>query len=125
MLLLQIALWIASVFLALAFFAAATNKLIREKPELEQTMPWSAEFSERQLKYISFAEIAGALGLILPEVTGIFPILTPIAALGLAVVQVFAFRVHRRRGETRAMSVNVVLFALAVFVAVGRFFVHA
>ena len=125
MLLLQIALWIASVFLALVFFAAAGNKLIREKPELEQTMPWSTEFTERQLKYISFAEIAGALGLILPEVTGIFPILTPIAALGLAVVQVFAFRVHRRRGESKVLAVNVMLFVLAVFVAVGRVFVHA
>lgn len=125
MIALHIALWIATIFLALVFLGAGGNKLIRGKAELEQMLPWAEDFSAKQLKIIAVAEILGAIGLILPEVTGIFPIITPVAALGLAATQVAAFRLHRQRGESRYLPVNVLLFVLALFVAVGRFFVHA
>ena len=63
----------------------------------------------------------GAIGLILPQATGIAPILTPIAALGLVAVQVGAITVHVRRKETKVLPVNIVLLLLALFVAIGRF----
>jgi hypothetical protein len=59
--------------------------------------------------------------LILPAVTGIAPVLVPLAATGLAIVMVLASIVHLRRGEAKVLPVNIVLFLLAAFVAVGRF----
>jgi hypothetical protein len=63
--------------------------------------------------------VAGATGLILPGVTKIATVLVPIAATGLAVTMVLATVVHLRRHEN--VAVNLVLLALAVFVAWGRF----
>jgi hypothetical protein len=59
--------------------------------------------------------------LILPAVTGIAPILVPLAATGLAITMVLAIVVHLRRGEAKVIAPNLVLLALAVFVAWGRF----
>jgi hypothetical protein len=79
------------------------------------------DFSPATVRFIGIVELAAALGLILPAVTGIAPILTPLAATGLAVVMVLAAITHVRRKEPSGIAVNAVLFALAVFVAWGRF----
>ena len=65
--------------------------------------------------------MAGAIGLVLPWLTGVAPPLTPLAALGLALVQVGAAITHIRRGESATVPINLVLCALAVFMAVARF----
>lgn len=66
-------------------------------------------------------ELAGAAGLVLPPVTGIALWLTPLAAALLALVMVFAAVFHlRRAGEGMNAVMNVVLGALAGFVAYGR-----
>ena len=59
--------------------------------------------------------------MILPAWTGIAPILTPIAATGLALTMVLAATVHFRRKEYQMIGVNATLFAFAAFVAVMRF----
>jgi len=73
------------------------------------------------VKAIGFVEVVGALGLILPQATGIAETLTPLAACGLIVFQLFAFLTHARRKEYSNLPINVVFAAAAVFVAVGRF----
>ena len=55
----------------------------------------------------------GALGLILPPLTGIAPGLALAAAAGLVLVQVGAIALHLSRGEARLIGLNVVLFVLA------------
>jgi hypothetical protein len=65
----------------------------------------------------------GAIGLILPAVTGIWSWLTPVAASGLVLTMVGAMITHARRGEFSGMWVNLVLLLLALFVAFGRFVV--
>jgi hypothetical protein len=63
----------------------------------------------------------GAIGLVLPALTGIAPILTPLAASGLAVVNVGAMVVHLRRREYPLALMTMMLAAMSVFVAWGRF----
>jgi hypothetical protein len=77
--------------------------------------------SDAGVKAVGLVEILGALGVILPWLTGIASILTPIAAAGLVVVQIGALRVHLVRSEHRPLPANVLLLLLAGFVAVGRF----
>jgi uncharacterized membrane protein len=118
----NLALWIAAGLLALAFLAAGLMKLTSPKERLAERMAWVDDYSAGGVKAIGAVEVLGALGLILPAVTGIAPILVPLAAAGLAIVMVLAAVMHLRRGDGAAAVVpNAVLFALAVFVAWGRF----
>jgi uncharacterized membrane protein len=118
----NVALWIAAGLLALAFLAAGAMKASQPKEQLKARLPWVEDFSAAQVRGIGVIEMLGAIGLILPAVTGIAPILVPIAATGLAITMVLASVMHLRRGDgVSAIVSNVVLFALAVFVAWGRF----
>lgn len=119
----NVVLWIAAGLLAALYLGAGGMKLAtpREKLLENPRMGWTADFSEAALKGIGAVEILGALGLILPWALDIAPVLTPLAATGLAIVQVGAIVVHARRKETEALPMNVVLLVLAAFVAVGRF----
>ena len=62
----------------------------------------------------------GVIGLILPFLTRILPGLTPLAALGLSVIQVLAIPFHISRGEPFALPVNLTLLALSLFIPWGR-----
>ena len=115
-----IAVWIVSGLLALAYLFVGINKLVSPKSKLEDQMTWVQKTSGSQVKVIASLEILGALGLILPVLTGILPILSPIAALGLIVLQLVAIGVHLRIGEKMILP-NIVLLLLALFVALARF----
>jgi uncharacterized membrane protein YphA (DoxX/SURF4 family) len=117
----NIFLWIVQIFLAAAFAMAGIVKTTQPKEKLQGMLPWVEDFTANQVRAIGVIEFLAALGLILPAVTGIAPILTPLAAVGLAITMVGAAATHARRKEPSAIAVNVALFALAVFVAWGRF----
>lgn len=72
------------------------------------------------IRFIGAAEVAGGLGVLLPSALRIRPSLTPLAAWGLVVVMVLAAGFHMSRGEWSSVPTNVVLGALAAFVAWGR-----
>lgn len=117
----NIAVWIISGIFAAFFLLAGFTKLAGTREKLITQLPWSADMTLRTVRLIGAVEILGAIGLILPEVTGIAPILTPLAAVGLAVVMVLASTVHIRRGETQGVVTNVIVCVAMIFVAVARF----
>ena len=114
--------WVLSGLLAALYLTAGTLKLAQPKEKLLATgnMNWVEEFDGSQLKGIGAVEILGAAGLVLPWALDIAPVLTPFAALGLAVLQAGALRTHLRRGEKQALPLNVVLLVLALVVVVLR-----
>jgi uncharacterized membrane protein YphA (DoxX/SURF4 family) len=117
----NILLWIVQAVLAAAFVMSGLMKATQAKAKLESRLPWVEDFSAGTVRFIGIAELLGGLGLILPAATGIAPILTPIAATGLAVIMVLAAATHIRRKEPSGVAVNAVLFLLAALVAWGRF----
>ena len=117
----NIVLWIIAVVLAVAFGAAGFLKLTKPRSELAENMDWVEDFSERTVKLIGAAEVLGALGLVLPAALDIAPVLTPLAASGLALTMALAALTHARRKEFPMIGVNVVLGGLALFVAIMRF----
>lgn len=122
----NIALWIAAGLVAAAFLAAGLMKITGKREQMLERMAWVADYSQSQIKLIGVVEVLGAIGLILPAVTGIAPILVPIAATGLVIVMVLAAVMHLRRGDGFAAIVpNIVLGLLAAFVAWGRFGAYA
>ncbi len=117
----NVLLWGLQIVLALAFGMAGVMKISTSRTALAEKMPWVNDFSGNTVKLIGTVELLAAIGLILPAATGVAPVLTPLAATGLAVVMVLAAATHVRRHEPSMLVVNGVLFVLAVVVAWGRF----
>jgi uncharacterized membrane protein YphA (DoxX/SURF4 family) len=117
---LNIVLALVQIVLAFAFGAAGLMKLTQPIEALAASMPWVSAVPSALVRFIGLAELAGALGLILPWLTRIKPQLISLAAIGLILVMVLASAFHLSRGEAGAIPVNVVLAALAAFVAWGR-----
>ena len=118
----NVVLWIVAGLLAVAFLASGLMKIAQPRKKLADSgMGWTEDFSDGAVKGIGALEVLGALGLILPAVFDIATVLVPIAATGLALVMLGAAVTHARRRENQMIVVNVVLFALAAFVAWGRF----
>lgn len=115
----NVVLWILQGLLALAFLGSGVMKLTQPKDKFKARMPYVEDFSQQQIRAIGAVELLGALGLVLPWATGVAPILTPLAAVGLGITMIAAGEVHRRRKES--FAVNLVLLAMAVIVAIGRF----
>ncbi len=118
---LHITLWIAQVILAAMFLMSGFMKLSQPIDQLSKMLPWAAQVPEALVRFIGVAEVLGAVGLILPSLLRIQPKLTPIAAVGLALVMLFAVVFHISRGETPMIGMNFILIAIAAFIAWGRF----
>ena len=77
---------------------------------------YAQDYSDAQIKLIGAAEVAGAVGLIVPAATGILPVLTPIAGVCLAVLMAGAVNVHAGRGEDFIPQLVLGLLAAAIAV---------
>ncbi len=107
----SLALWVAQLLLVVAFGGAGIMKLTQPMAQLASMgMGFVTATPEWLVRFIGVCEVAGALAMILPPLTRIAPLLTPLAALGFAVIQVLAIGVHASRGET----------AMTLFVLWGR-----
>jgi uncharacterized membrane protein YphA (DoxX/SURF4 family) len=115
----NIALWIAQILLGLMFLMAGSTKAFSYE-KAKASMAWVQDSSKGLVTFIGVAELLGGLGLILPYVLGIAPILTPIAALGLGLIMILAAGFHAKRKESKAIPMNLILLVLALFVAFGR-----
>ncbi|WP_213815517.1 DoxX family protein [Glaciihabitans sp. dw_435] len=119
-----IAFWIIASITAFAFLGAGIMKLVRPVPALKAAgMGWVEDFSPANVKLIALAEAIGALGLILPPLTGIAMILSPIAGICLTVVMAGAVVVHLRRKESPGVA--IVLTVLPLVTAILGFVVLA
>ena len=122
----ETALWITQALLAAIFLATGLTKLTQPRLKLAAgPMSWAADVTDDQFRALGLFEVAGALGLILPAATGIAPLLTPLAAVGLALVMVGAIVTHLRDGEPERLAAPIILLALCLFVAIERFGAHA
>lgn len=122
----NLALWIIAGILAAVFAGSGAMKLAMPKDKLvESGLGGLADVSQAAIRLIGVAELAGALGLIVPPLVHIAPVLVPLAAVGLALVMVGATVVHARRREIPNVGVTVLLLVLALVVAWGRFGAYA
>lgn len=122
-----IAYWIVAVILGVVVLGAGLLKIIRNKEQLTAMgMGWVQDAADWQVKAIGALEVVAVVGLIAPMASGIAPVLSPIAAIGIAIMQAVAFVVHARRKDPRNfMLLNMAVFALAGAAAVLGFFALA
>jgi uncharacterized membrane protein len=118
------ALWIAAGLLAAVFLIAGVNKLMIPRERLAKAPGggWALDFNSGFIKTLGAVEILGVIGLILPRLVDVAPVLVPLAAVGLGLVMICAAIEESRRQEFKHVLLNVTYLGLAAFVAVGRFF---
>ncbi len=115
------ALWTAQIALAGIFALSGTAKLTMSRQRLLDTgQTGIAVFPMPVVRFTAAMELLAVIGLIAPRLAGVAPALRPAAAIGLCAVMVGAAYAHSRLHEPRSVAVNATLFALALFVAIGR-----
>jgi uncharacterized membrane protein YphA (DoxX/SURF4 family) len=112
----HITLWVVQSLLAALFLFAGSMKFIMTVAEMTKQIPFPGWF----LHFIGAAEVLGALGLILPSVLRIRPVLTPIAAAGLVIIMIGATVTTLFTPAPAGAIVPFVIGLLAAFVAFGR-----
>ncbi|MGH3802780.1 MAG: DoxX family protein [Pseudonocardiaceae bacterium] len=117
----NVTLWIAQGLLAAVALGGGLAKLAQPRAKLLARMAFVEDFSDGAIKTIGALEVLAAIGLILPGITKIAPVLVPLAAVGLILLHIGAIITHVRRKEAQIIPVNIILIALAAFVAWGRF----
>ena len=108
-----VAYWIIAALLALFYLYAGGRKVAQSQDQLRPLMGWVDTVPMPVVRAIGAVEILGAIGLVLPPLTGVAPALAVAAAAGFVVLQVLATGLHLSRDETRATPLNVALITLA------------
>ena len=117
----NIALWILQAVLALKFISTAyTHGLRQDAEKMQRGVQRLGATARPLLIAIALGEFLGGVGLMLPAVTGILTWLTPLSAALLALMMLVSIGFHVACCERPKVAVDLVLFALAAFVAYGR-----
>jgi len=114
----NVTLWVFQVLLALFFGLASSFPKLFLPAEMLPPLP--IPLPSAFILFIGVAELAGALGLILPGLTHIRLGLTPLAAAGLVLVTIGATVYQLAAGEPGNAAFAAVLGLICTFVAYGR-----
>lgn len=114
-------LWILQSLIAAVFLYSGVHKSIYSEQKLVASGQTGVEGLPAGLIYfIGVSEILGTIGIILPLLLHILPVLTGISAICLAVIMIPAAVIHYKRHEPKNVFTNCVLFLMCLFVAYGR-----
>ncbi|MFD6290669.1 DoxX family protein [Streptomyces sp. NPDC060205] len=117
----NLVLWVVAALLAAAFLFSGLFKLVLSHEKYVAAQDWAEDAPRWAPHAIGVVEVVGAIGVVLPAMAGISPVLVPLAATGLALVMTGAVAMHLRRREFHALVPSGVLLVLAATVAWGRF----
>ena len=113
----HVAYWIVAGLLALFYAYAGGKKLVQDQERLRPMMGWVDRVPMPFVKAIGALEVLGALGLVLPPLTGVAVVLAVAAAVGLVLIQIGGMTLHLSRGEVREIGLNIALLILAAVAA--------
>lgn len=113
---LDVILWILQVLVALLFLYAGWVKLSMPLEALAKVSPVPGPL----LKFVAACEVLGAIGLIVPWLTGIRPGLTPLAAAGLVIIMVGAVVSTLATMPASWAVLPLAVGVAAAFIAYGR-----
>lgn len=117
---LNIGLWIVQVSLLGIYGSYGVYRTFFTEKAKEK-MAWTQNRSDNFIRFVGIAELLGAIGVVLPMVTGILPWVTVPAAIGLTLVQGFAiFTEHLPKKEYKFLPLNLYFAAMSIFVIIGR-----
>ena len=114
-------LWSLQVLLAVVFTASGLSKISQPKDRLIAIgQTGVAPFPLPVIRVTALCELLGAIGVLVPRLEGVAEYLTPLAAVGFAIVMVGAIGSHAYLREPRNVALTTLILVAAVAVAVGR-----
>jgi hypothetical protein len=115
-------LWIAQGLLAIMFLFAGGSKLVMSAAQMAEqgNAVGGMQPPIAFIRFIGVCELLGAIGVVVPWLTGIRPGLTPLAAAGLVVIMLGATVVNLTTTVPALAIFTLILGLLAAFVAYGR-----
>jgi hypothetical protein len=117
----NVLLWILQIILFLKFVSVAyTHGLRTDQPKMRQGIQKMGAAARPLLAIIALCVLLGGVSLFLPVVSGFLAWLTPFAASFLAVMMLLSIIFHTRCRDKPNVVVSLVLFAMAVLLAYGR-----
>ena len=119
----NLALWIVAGVMSVAFATGGLSKLIIPKEKIA-ALPggrWVEGVSPGFVRATGVLDLLAAVGLILPALLDIAPVLVPVAAVGVVLLMIGAAIVRLRYGSPKAIPGDAAYLLLAAFVAWGRF----
>ncbi len=119
----NLALWIAAGLLAAVAMAGGISKTFVPKAKLAAAHggEWTAGVSVGFVKTLGVLELLAAVGLILPAIVDIAPVMVPVTAVCWVMLMIGAMITHGRLGQFKLVMLNVVYLVLAALIAWGRF----
>jgi putative oxidoreductase len=116
------AITIIQVLLGLLLTVGGVLKLTLPYAKYSNTpgVAWSKDFKPEHIRLIGVLEVSGGVGLIVPLFLSSVTMLTPLAAVGIALYMSGAMATHLRRSEYPHMVGNLTCLGLALFVAYGK-----
>lgn len=114
-------LWVFQVILTIKLLSTAIiHALQQNKDTMRQAIARLGTASKPLLWISAVLMLVGCLGLILPGVLHFLPWLTPLCAALLAVMLLISIPLHVKSREKPMIFVSIILFAMAAFLAYGR-----
>ena len=113
-------LWVAQAFVFAALCLGGVMKLTMPVGRISKLFAWTGAVPEPFLRFIGGVDLAGGVGILMPELTRVLPRLTEWAAVGCILLMTAAIVFHARRGELRETPFNFVVLGVCAFVAWGR-----
>ncbi|GAB3828921.1 DoxX family protein [Dactylosporangium cerinum] len=98
--------------------------LSKEKLAAQPGGEWTHSVSAGFLKTLGCLELLSVVGLILPAVLDIAPVMVPVTAVCWVLLLTGAMITRGRLGQVKLVAGDAAYFAIAVFVAYGRFVIE-
>ncbi len=115
----NILLWIAQVLTAGSLIWASAMKLFQPAETLAAMWPWTADHPVL-VTVTGIADLLAGIGLIVPAIVRIYPVLSVYTAAGVVALMIAAAIFHIIRGEAAQIGINVFLGLIALFIVWGR-----
>jgi protein-S-isoprenylcysteine O-methyltransferase Ste14 len=117
----NIALWVLQAILSIKFISVAFTHGIRQgQTQMRQGIQKMGQIARPLLIVIAILTLLGSVGLIVPAAFGVLTWITPLTAATLAALMLVSIVLHINCREKPNTIADIILFAIAAFVAYGR-----
>ncbi|GAA1720993.1 DoxX family protein [Nonomuraea bangladeshensis] len=117
-------LWALQAVFGFFFAGSGFGKVLLYDAALYADAPravaWYAAVPQSLIVFIGICEVLGGVGLILPAMARVKPVLTPLAGAGLTLTMILAAGFHIVRGEYALVPANLLLGGASALIAAGR-----
>jgi uncharacterized membrane protein YphA (DoxX/SURF4 family) len=115
-----VGLWLAQIIVALVFAASGLTKVFIPIAELTRMMTWPGDYPLAFVRTLGLVDLLGAVGMLLPSLTRVYPQLAVLAAGCCTLLQILAIGFHASRGEFSVLPLNLALLPMCILVLWGR-----